>query len=245
MAHGAPESEVDRAPAQERGPDAQRSAERREVDMKWQAPASGHGYATGRFRTPRAAARDARLVRAVLRRAGVRLFADARGLDAPCGTGRMAEALRAALGPEGRWCGADISAEMLGRVPRGARGALVRGSAFALPFEDDAFDLVLCCRFLHHHADPAARRAALGELARVSRGWVVASWWDAASWKGRRVLRGRARGGRPGTRTPIRWAELRADLAAAGLDPIARAHSLRYVSPQAFFAARTGGRDGA
>ena len=79
------------------------------------------------------------------------------------------------------------------------------------------------------------RRAALAELARVSRGWVVASYWDAACWKARRIARrSRARG----TRVPVRWSELCADLAAVGLVPTARAFSLRFVSPQAWFAAR-------
>jgi len=210
---------------------------RREVDAKWQAATSGSDYSRVRFRTPRAAGRDARLVAAVLRRAGAALPPGASALDVPCGTGRMGAALRRALGPDGRWFGADISAEMLAEVPGGA--PLARASAFALPFPDRTFDVVLSCRFLHHHGDAAARRAALAELARVSRGWVVASWWDAASWKGRRVLRRRAaEPGRRGTRTPIPWPELADDLGTAGLAPVARAWSLRFVSPQAFFAAR-------
>ena len=218
-------------------PTATGRPERRDVDAKWQATTSGSDYRRTRFRTPRAAGRDARLVAAVLRRAGAALPPGASGLDVPCGTGRMAPALRGALGREGRWFGADISAEMLAEVPGG--GPLARASAFALPFPDGAFDVVLSCRFLHHHADPSARRAALAELARVSRGWVVASWWDAASWKGRRVLRRLAEeSARRGTRTPLPWSELSADLAAAGLNPLARAWSMRFVSPQAFFAAR-------
>lgn len=99
-------------------------------------------------------------------RAGVRPGASV--LDAACGTGNVA--IPAALAG-GRVTGVDLTPEHFpaARARAAAAGvevAWVEGDVEALPFEDDAFDLVLSafgCMFAPRHAVTAA------ELARVLR----------------------------------------------------------------------------
>jgi SAM-dependent methyltransferase len=60
-------------------------------------------------------------------------------------------------------------AERANRVPA---GAIIEGRGDALPFEDDAFDVVCEFGVLHHVADPAA---VVSEMARVARHAVFLS----------------------------------------------------------------------
>ena len=62
----------------------------------------------------------------------------------------------------------DRSRHMLAKSPVARRLQL---DATALPFADDSFDLVFCWEVLHHLNEPWR---ALEEMARVSRGWVLA-----------------------------------------------------------------------
>jgi ubiquinone/menaquinone biosynthesis C-methylase UbiE len=63
-----------------------------------------------------------------------------------------------------------------------------RASAYELPYDDDAFDLVVCCEVLEHLERPAD---ALKELARVARTSVLVSTpWEPV-WRVLNVLRGR------------------------------------------------------
>ena len=89
-------------------------------------------------------------------------------LDAGCGDGRYF-AVVAERPPTERIVGCDIAQRILetaraasARV--GLTPELVRANIESLPFEDEAFDLVLSTQVLEHVLDPAA---ALGELARV------------------------------------------------------------------------------
>ena len=99
-----------------------------------------------------------------------------RVLDMGCGGGRHAFALYR--------MGADVTAldrsasdlvdveEMFaamraeGEVPAGARARTVRGDAYALPFEDEAFDRVVAAEILEHLPQD---EAAMAELFRVLR----------------------------------------------------------------------------
>jgi len=95
----------------------------------------------------------------------------AKVLDVPFGTGRFADF----------YCeknmtvvGADISADMLTIGKRTAQDAgidptLLLADAKQLPFLDDAFDLVVCCRLFHHLTAGEATKVLL-ELQRVTRG---------------------------------------------------------------------------
>lgn len=83
-------------------------------------------------------------------------------LDAGCGDGRYLAALASVL-PERR-AGVDISARILETAARRSNADLRQAALDALPFEDGAFDLVLCSQVIEHVPDaPAAMR----ELARV------------------------------------------------------------------------------
>jgi ubiquinone/menaquinone biosynthesis C-methylase UbiE len=72
--------------------------------------------------------------------------------------------------------GTDISYDVLRDAGRhnGAQIALVQHTAVALPFADDAVDIVTIC-LAAHHLDPPALSAALGEAWRVSRRAVIVS----------------------------------------------------------------------
>lgn len=90
-------------------------------------------------------------------------------LDVCCGTG----ALALDLAPHVRHVtGLDLTPAMLeqARAAQGQRGCTnvewVEGDAYALPFADAAFDLVVCGAAFHHMLDPTA---ALCEMVRVCR----------------------------------------------------------------------------
>jgi SAM-dependent methyltransferase len=105
-----------------------------------------------------------------------------------------------------------------------------------LPFADDSFDVVVCCRLLHHLAPGLELERVTAELLRVSRGLVVASFWDATSWPGLRRARGWRRdetGRRPLSRRGLELA-----FSKAGGSVLEYAASLRFVSMQTFAAVR-------
>lgn len=209
---------------------------------RWRRDGDGAHYAGQRFRSTRARERDPRLVDQLLQRFGPSGPAQRTVLDVPCGAGRLKDGLERSLGGALRWTGADASEEMLTAVPRAGRAAAetLRADAARLPFADDTFDVVVCCRLLHHLPEADARQAVLNELVRVSKDLVIASYWDASSYQAwRRRTRGplrRRRGSE--TRAALAWETLSAEVAAAGATALGRRFSLRYVSQQAFFAAR-------
>jgi FkbM family methyltransferase len=151
-----------------------------------------------RFNTPDAAAKYARSLvgsrtheREVrcIRRALDGVGAGARVLDLPCGTGRLLPML---LEAGFHVTEADSSAHMIDRARETAeairadpeRVAYAVADVSRLPFDDGAFDAVVCNRLLHHFREPEARRKALAELSRVSRGPVVASFFCSEGWDG-------------------------------------------------------------
>jgi len=103
-----------------------------------------------------------RLLQRALARALAGVPANGLVLDAPCGTGVLADFLRA----RGlRVVGADISPAMLA-VAHERDGALghVRADLERTPFRPHAFDAVVCNRFLMH-LPSATRVAVFRELA--------------------------------------------------------------------------------
>jgi SAM-dependent methyltransferase len=195
------------------------------VPTHWSQAGAGEHYAGNRWRDARSRERDVRLLDRVLRNSEVRDHDPAqlrRILDVPCGAGRLTPYLSSL----GTTTGVDVSPEMIA-VSIGER---TRASAFALPFQDGSFDLVACCRLLHHLTTDEDRALLLSELARVARGPVALSYWDAASWHAWRRRRGLRKG--HDTRVPIPRRQLTRLLQGAGLRIAERAHSMRFVSPQ-------------
>jgi len=125
-------------------------------------------------------------------------------IDVPCGTGRFLPAF-AAAGCE--VVEADVSMEMLTlsrQVARevGAACGHVVCDARRLPMPTGRFDLVFSMRLLHRVREWTERVTVLAELARVSRRWVLFSFYNRRSARG---LRDRLRGRYPGeTRSAIR-----------------------------------------
>jgi len=141
-------------------------------------------------------------------------------LDVPCGAGRFLPILASG----GRQCvGVDVSAEMLGLARAAAAQVgdacrLALADARRLPFADGRFNLVLSMRLLHRVRTRAERVAVLRELARVSAGWVLVSFYNRRSWRG---LRDRVRGRYPGeTRGAIRHEVARAGMRVEQFLPV-------------------------
>ena len=141
-------------------------------------------------------------------------------LDAPCGTGRVAERL---LGLGLRTRGADLSEAMRRETLRRLAGREGFQGVVALDLEAPqvdptwAADLVVCFRFLHHLPDAAARARVLANLARLARRDLLLSFHHPVSVHnlaraGRRLLTGRR-----GDRHALTATRLGREAASAGL----------------------------
>jgi ubiquinone/menaquinone biosynthesis C-methylase UbiE len=162
-------------------------------------------------------------------------------LDLPCGTGRMTTLL---LELGHRVTAADFSEHMLAQArarfaaeppPAGAALRFVHADVMATPFRDGEFDAVACNRLFHHFFEPATRRRALTELARISRGPIVVSFFRtlALSALKFRVVHA-LRGDSPTDRVPIPLRAFREDLEACGLRVDAVLPVRFGVSPQTY-----------
>lgn len=90
---------------------------------------------------------------------------DRRVLDAPCGRGRLLQAVRRGASQAALF-GVDVNLEMIRQARRDVPAVRAQvGSVYALPFADRTFDAVLCHESFMHFEHP---REALAELARVS-----------------------------------------------------------------------------
>jgi len=203
---------------------------RASVRSRWQADEAGAHYSVRRFRDPRAAMRDPMLVERILDLHGVRP-AVRPVLDVPCGTGR----LRGVLERRGmRYVGADVSASMLSEAAGDPEAALVLADAERLPFAEDSFDVVVCCRLLHHLQDEDVLESVVRELVRVSARMVIASFWDSASWHAWRRRVGLRRGEGPRGRRAVSKRTLRRVFEDSGAGIVDYHHSFRFVSQQTF-----------
>lgn len=96
-------------------------------------------------------------------------------LDVGCGPGTITVEFADRLAP-GRVVGLDASAEVIGKASADFTRdnlSFVTGDAYALPFDDDSFDIVHAHQTLQHVADPVAM---LREMRRVAKpGGLVAA----------------------------------------------------------------------
>ena len=188
-------------PSSDRGGDGLRV-----LRSEYESAARARHYAEERWTRTRRARRTDRRERGFVGAWLEELGPFRRALDLPCGTGRF-EPLLARHARE--VVSVDAAHAMLLRHPGGSR---LQASAGALPFADAAFDLVLCSRLLHHLLEPELRTAVLSEFARVCRGPLIASHFDARSYQAWRA-RIRRRDWARFAQTP---ASFRAEALAAG-----------------------------
>jgi SAM-dependent methyltransferase len=149
----------------------------------------------------------------------------ARLLDLPCGSGRLVPLFqKAKMG----FVGADVAWPML-RLARQWIGepALIKADALALPFRRGAFDGVISVRLLHRIRERELRGQMLREMARVTRGPILVTYY--ARWNVRGIQRW-LRGKYPG----LSLEEMRRDALEAGLR-VSRATPLRRWTQQQWF----------
>ncbi len=94
------------------------------------------------------------------------------------------------------------------------------GSALGIALPDDAVDVVLCSRLLHHLADREDRMMALREFARVARVGVVFSFFDSASYRAWKRARKVRRTGKTGGRHSMSRTAAVEEAVEAGLKPL-------------------------
>ena len=138
-------------------------------------------------------------------------------LDIPSGEGRMARRLDA-RGYE--TVESDLSFEMLrlGMLRGEKPGSAVVGDVEGLlPFRDASFDLVLCWRFFHHLPSKSQRIVVLKELARVSRMWIIVSFFHVVSAHNLKRSLSAALSGRKGCRFATRMRDMEIAGKEAGL----------------------------
>lgn len=160
----------------------------------------------------------------------------ARVLDLPCGTGRITTFL---LDQGYRVHAADYSEHMVAQAREACAGrdgvAFEQQDVMKTTFADGEFDAVVCNRLFHHFIEASTRRRALAELARISKGPIVASFFcsfalSALKFRVRNALRGVV----PTDRVPIPLTEFTQDVEAAGLR-IEQVLPVRWaISPQTY-----------
>lgn len=170
--------------------------------------------------------------------------AGSRVLDLPTGTGRLLPML---LGRGYRVLAGDYSEHMLGQARKhcesvvadwaeaGERIEFARLDVMATGLPDGAVDAVICNRLLHHYPTSDLRCQALAELARISRGPIIISFFSNVAFSAARFhLKNFLLRRHPNDRVPI-WPGIMADdVAAAGLS-IRRTLPVRYgFSPQTY-----------
>lgn len=119
-------------------------------------------------------------------------------LEVGCGEGILLHTLRRQLAGKSV-VALDIDAREIEAARHNAPFArCVLGSAYGLPFQDQAFDLVICCEVLEHLADPIG---AVGELRRVCGRYLLVSVPNEPIWRVLNLARGayiRSLGNSPG-----------------------------------------------
>lgn len=181
-------------------------------------------YRERRFRTGSGARTDARERAALAALLATERWPAGLWLDAPSGAGRLSAAL------PGDVVQVDRDPAMVAACGPGRARACA--SVHQLPFADGTFAGALCHRLLQHIPTAVERRDILRELARVTRGPIVVSFFDACSLQHlRRIVRrrfGKVRSGR----SAVGRRAFFADLAAAGLEVRAVRPLRRFVAEQ-------------
>jgi ubiquinone/menaquinone biosynthesis C-methylase UbiE len=141
-----------------------------------------------------------------------------------CGAGRLSELLPQPV--------VLLDRDMAMLETCNSKLARVNGRALQLPFADNSFCGALCMRLLQHIPGHQERSAILRELARVTDGPIIVSFFHSLSLQhGRRLLARLL--GKPRTgRSAISLGQFARDLQAAGLRQIESRALSPYVSEQ-------------
>jgi ubiquinone/menaquinone biosynthesis C-methylase UbiE len=154
-------------------------------------------------------------------------------LEVGCGNGDFAAALLGpgAVGaPSGpSYVGIDVSREQVAQAKDHHPGAdFLQASAYALPFAERGFDLVIACEVFEHLEDPPA---ALREVQRVCASHLLLSVPWEPCWRVLNVLRGKylaAWGNTPGHLQHFSRAAIRS-LVASRFQIVAERHPLPWT----------------
>lgn len=148
-------------------------------------------------------------------------------LDMPCGAGRLVP-LFADVGVG--YAGADASEPMIKvlKETHGDEMNAIVGDARSLPYDDNAFAAVVCIRLMHRITEQENRSAILREMARVSSGPLLVSYYCRGNLRGLLMsLKGKYAGVTP--------AEVQQDAAAAGLRVTRQIALGRWTQQEWFF----------
>ncbi len=142
--------------------------------LVYQNEAVAEAYFDTRFSHPRGREEN-EATRLALERALNSIPGPIKILDMPCGSGRFTSFFceKGCL-----YFGADISMEMMKVLDREQRAegrtpSLVQCDREQLPFKDNAFDCVVCVRFLSQAIPETVRRKVLKELERILKKWLI------------------------------------------------------------------------
>lgn len=181
-------------------------------------------YRDERFVTGSGAATDRRERAALRALLAQRTWPAGTWLDAPSGTGRMSDEL------PGKVVRIDRDLAMVAAAQ--GTGPRACASVHALPFADGTFAGVLCHRLLQHIPTAVERITILRELARVTRGPLVVSFFDAGSLQHLRRQVRRCLGKQRSGRSAVRRGTFAAELRAAGLQVVAMRALRRFLAEQ-------------
>ena len=102
-------------------------------------------------------------------------------LEVGCGEGVSTERIRTALPPGALLHGSDVNRERIALArARNPDVPIIEESIYNLSRPDRSYDLVFCLEVLEHLDDP---EAALAEVCRVSRRWVITSVPREPVWR--------------------------------------------------------------
>lgn len=138
-------------------------------------------------------------------------------LDVPCGAGRFL----GVLAQENREViEMDVAAEMvdLARERAGAvaKARFMQGDAARIPLPDQSVDCVFCNRLLHHIVSAAERAVFLREFHRVTRRYLVISFFDYRSFGTLRIFLKKLKGRKVNYGAKPTLQEFRVEFAACG-----------------------------
>lgn len=160
-------------------------------------------------------------------------------LDLPCGTGRFQKQLweHTSSLTEMDFSSAmlkEAKENMVHNFPQECHHKInfFEGSVFDIPFSENEFDLVFSMRLYHHFSEEEQRLKILHELKRVSRKWIIISFYNKHSYlHARRVFKEKYKS-RPSYRFSISIEQFKKEVKQTGLELHTFSSRARYFSEQ-------------